>query len=177
MAWESDVGGEGGPGGRGGGGDLFLVFEAGDDRYAIEASEIEEVLPVTLFKRIPHAPEAICGLMDHRGTPIPVVDANQLLAGHPSERRLSTRVILVRHPDGAGKSQRLGLMAERVTDTIRIRRGEFVPGGVAPEGAGYLGPVATGPGGMIQWIEPSRVLSAAVARVLFQTIEDGNEIG
>jgi len=171
MAWDTD-GGEGGPGI----GDLFLVFEAGDDRYAIEARNVEEVLPVTLLKRVPHAPEAICGLMDHRGTPVPVVDANQLLAGHPSERRLSTRVILVRHPDGAGGTRSLGLMAERVTDTIRRKRSDFVSGGVAPAGAEYLGPVATDPGGMIQWIEPSRVLSAAVARALFQTIKDRDEI-
>jgi len=175
MPLESDANGGSGVGGPAGGADLFLIFQAGEDRYAVEARAVEEVLPVTLFKRVPHAPEAICGLMNHRGTPIPVVDANLLLTGRPSERRLSTRVILVRHPDGAGGARRLGLMAERVTDTIRRRREEFVPAGVSGEGAGYLGPVAADPEGMIQWIEPGRVLSAAVARALFQTIEDRDE--
>ena len=34
---------------------LYLLFELGKDRYALEAGQVMEVLPLLEFKRIPHA--------------------------------------------------------------------------------------------------------------------------
>ena len=35
---------------------LFLLFELGTDRYALDALQIAEVLPLVAIKRIPRAP-------------------------------------------------------------------------------------------------------------------------
>jgi CheW-like domain len=37
---------------------LFLVFQLGTDRYAIEAAQVVEVLPLVNAKHIPRAPRA-----------------------------------------------------------------------------------------------------------------------
>lgn len=161
--------------GRGVGGELFLVFEAGGDRYALEAVLIEEVLPMVGLKRLPRAPEGVAGLVDHRGSPVPVVDLNWLLSGSASEPRLSTRIVLVKREGANAGAGLLGLMAERVTDTIRRKREDFVGSGVRTKETEFLGRVATDPLGMIQWIEPGRVLPEEVARALDAAIEDGHE--
>ena len=40
---------------------LFLLFRLGKDRYAIEARQVVEVLPMLAAKQIPHAPPAVRG--------------------------------------------------------------------------------------------------------------------
>src|SRR3954469_14575780 len=122
---------------------LFLLFELGADRYALDARQVAEVLPLVTIKHIPQAPPSVAGIFNYRGTPVPVVDVSQLALGRAAERRLSTRIVLVNHTDDEGKPRLLGLIVERVTQTARHEETDFVPSGVSSEGAAYLGPVAT----------------------------------
>ena len=92
---------------------LFLVFQPGAHRYAIDASQIAEVLPLVTIKTIARAPEEVAGIFVYRGAPVPVLDLSQLFEGRPAERRLSTRIIIVRCTGGSGDTRVLGLIAER----------------------------------------------------------------
>ena len=80
---------------------LFLLFELGNDRYALDVRQIAEVLPLVAVKQIPRAPQAMTGLFNYRGAPVPVIDLSQLTLGRPSARRLSTRIVLVHYPDAS----------------------------------------------------------------------------
>jgi chemotaxis-related protein WspB len=46
---------------------LFLVFKLGTDRYAIEAAQVVEVLPLVGAKHIPGAPAGVAGILDYHG--------------------------------------------------------------------------------------------------------------
>ena len=109
---------------------LLLQFQVDSHRYAIDADSIAGVLPLIHITRIPQAPAALLGVCDCRGKPVPVIDLSQLLAGRPAERRLSTRIVIVRYADGTGKKQRLGLVAEQATSFIRRDASSFVPSGI-----------------------------------------------
>src|SRR5476651_2121960 len=119
---------------------LFLVFELGKDRYALDVHQIAAVMPLVGVKQIPRAPQAMNGLFNYRGTAVPLVDLSQMTLGYPSVRRLSTRIVLVHYPDRTGKTHLLGLIAERATQTARHAKSEFVSTGVTNAGAAYLGP-------------------------------------
>ena len=147
---------------------LFLVFELGSDRYALDVRQVAEVLPLVSIKRIPQAPAAVAGLFDYRGAAVPVVDVSQLTLGRPAERRLSTRIILVHYPDAAGDTRLLGLLAERTTQTVRREPTDFVVSSVMNDAAPYLGPVAPDPRGFLQWIDARALLPASVRDVLFR---------
>ena len=85
---------------------LFILFQIGRDRYALAASSIIEVLPLMNLKRVPCAPVGVAGVLNYRGTPVPVIDLNEMTlartcsaalehAHHPGEvsaRELSIRV-------------------------------------------------------------------------------------
>jgi chemotaxis-related protein WspB len=43
---------------------LFLLFELGNDRYALDVRQIAEVLPLLGVKEIPKAPKAMTGLFN-----------------------------------------------------------------------------------------------------------------
>jgi chemotaxis-related protein WspB len=149
---------------------LYLLFQLGDDRYAIEANEIAEVLPLVEIKRIPQTPRGVAGLFDFRGHPVPVVDLGLMAFDRPSPLRRSTRIILVHYPDAAGKRRVLGLVAEKVTETWRRDEADFAPSGISTEGARYLGPVASDSRGLIQRIVVREILSAPVRDALFQEV-------
>lgn len=151
---------------------LFLVFQLDEDRYAIEAGQVVAVLPLVNAKAIPQAPEAIAGAFDYRGEPVPLVDLGQLMLGRAAQSRLSTRIVVVRYATGDGGSRNLGLIAERVVDTIRREPEEFASSGVDNVRAPYLGPVASDARGLIQWVRVERLLPDSVRDVLFQQVAE-----
>ncbi len=147
---------------------LFLLFQMGSDRYALDVGQVAEVLPLVRLKRIVQAPPAVAGVCDFHGEPVPVVDLSQMALGRPACSRLSTRIILVHFAVGQGERRLLGLMAERVTQTIRRESTDFVATGVDVDVARYLGPVTCDASGQIQRIEVDQLLTPAVRELLFQ---------
>jgi len=146
---------------------LFLLFRLGNDRYAIEAKQVVEVLPLLSAKQIPQAPPEVRGAFDFRGQPVPLIDLTQLALGHPVREHLSTRIVLVRHPDGRGGARLLGLLAEHVTQTMRRDPAEFRTSGVELPQARWLGPVASDEGGLVQWLQVDELLSPELRALLF----------
>jgi chemotaxis-related protein WspB len=147
---------------------LFLLFQLGKDRYALDVGQVAEVLPLVSLKQIPQAPPAVVGVFDFHGEPVPVIDLSQTALGRPAQHRLSTRIILAHYPDGNGEKRLLGLLAEKVTETLRRDPSDFVAAGVDNDDAPYLGPVATDARGMIQWVEVDQLLTPTVRDLLFK---------
>jgi chemotaxis-related protein WspB len=144
---------------------LFLTFEVGSDRYAVEASRIVEVLALHRVKALPQAPRGVAGVIDYRGRAIPVIDLCAAMTDRPSRARVSTRIVVVRYD---ASDRMIALIAERATETVRIDRAQFQSSGVALESAPYLGAVASVGGALIQWVEPSRLIPENVRDALFR---------
>ncbi len=136
---------------------LFLVFQLGARRYAIDASQIVEVLPLVTINKVARAPQEVAGIFVYRGAPVPVIDLSQLLEGRPAEHRLSTRVIIVHDPH-SGDRRLLGLVAEKASEMIRRESTDFVDSGVRSEGAPSLGPVAPDARGLVQRLDIAGLL-------------------
>jgi chemotaxis-related protein WspB len=149
---------------------LFLQFQLGGDRYVLDAREVVEVLPPLVVKQLPRAPEAVRGLIDYHGDSVPLLDLSRLAGGAAAPARLSTRIVLVTLAvDGVPRL--LGLLAERVTDTLRLPAEAFRDGGIAVPEARYLGPVANTPGGLVQWVRVDALLDAPTRALLYAEAE------
>ncbi len=145
---------------------LFLLFQLGGERYVLEAERVEEVLPLVSVREIPQAPLGVAGVFNYRGAPVPLIDLSALASGRPSQRWLSTRIVLIRDT-----GHLVGLITERTTETIRREATDFRPNPVGVASAPYLGGVATDECGLIQRIELEQLLSAELRQVLFQEVE------
>src|SRR3954453_22115791 len=108
---------------------LFLLFQLGKDRYALDAREVAEILPLVDVKLLPQARPAIAGICNYRGAPVPVIDLNHLMSNRPAAQRFSTRIILVNYRSDGG-TRLLGLIAEQVKATVKREPAEFVDAGV-----------------------------------------------
>jgi chemotaxis-related protein WspB len=146
---------------------LFLIFQLGKDRYAVEANRVVEVLPLLGLKRLPQAPQGVAGIFNLRGRPVPAIDLNALTFGQSARECLSTRIIVVNHTDAQGAQQPVGLIAERVTQTLRMEPKDFVNPGLHIEAAPYLGPVLMDQDGPVQWLLAENVLSEPLRNLLF----------
>jgi chemotaxis-related protein WspB len=146
---------------------LFLVFQLGTDRYALQAAQVVEVLPLVNSKHVPRAPVGVTGVFDYHGTPVPLIDLTELAQGKPSRKWMSTRIILVNYRDTSGRVHLLGLLAEHATETMHRSEDEFADSGIAVADAPFLGSVLTDAAGIIQQIDIQNVLSESVGKHLF----------
>ncbi|UII72712.1 chemotaxis protein CheW [Pseudomonas sp. HN11] len=147
---------------------LFLVFHIGDERYALKATEVAEVLPRLPLTPIAHAPTWVAGIFAHRGALVPVIDLSTLTFGKPAQARTSTRLVLVNYqPQPWVEARWLGLILEQATDTLRCDLGEFKPYGLDNREAPYLGLVREDALGLMQWIGVNELLTDDVRAMLF----------
>jgi chemotaxis-related protein WspB len=147
---------------------LFILFQIGKDRYALPASRIIEVLPLVNLKKIPQVPPGVAGVFNYRGTPVPVIDLNEMMLGLPAAHRLSTRTILIKYPLDIERENTLGLIAENATQTLERSPLDFSEAGLKSDNAPYLGRVTKDKGGLVQWVEVERLLKPEVRDLLFR---------
>ncbi len=131
---------------------LMLVFYVGRNLYAVETSRVVEVIPRVFYREVHHAPEYVAGVFDYRGSIVPVIDLCHLIRGTPSKNHLSTRVMMVSYSQADGTVRYVGLMAERVIETLDKAEADFKDAGIQTNAAPYLGGIITDKKGMIQRI-------------------------
>lgn len=146
---------------------LFLLFQIGSGRYAIEANRVVEVLPLMRVDHLPHAPAGMAGVLCYRGAPLPVIDLSAVMLNRPAEHRLSTRILVVDCADG----RRLGLIAERANGTFKRERTDFRETGVVMDGLPCLGPVTRDERGFVVWIDPDRLASGDLLTAINHSLE------
>lgn len=76
-----------------------LVFQSGQERFALAARDVREVVTIGRMTRVPHAPQALLGLSNIRGTVMPIVSIDALLDKPSSAGR---RVIVLDRRDPIG---------------------------------------------------------------------------
>ncbi|MBI3414704.1 MAG: chemotaxis protein CheW [Verrucomicrobia bacterium] len=149
----------------------MLMFQIGVDRYALETSQVAEVLPLVHLQRVPHAPPGVAGLFDFHHELVPVVDLSELMLGRKASVRISTRIILVRGK-GEASDRAFGLIAERTTGTLRRRHEDFVVAGLRRDRVPLLERVTTDAEGVIYWLDLQALRAGPLAGLLDQTARE-----
>jgi chemotaxis-related protein WspB len=158
---------------------LFLLFDLDGDRYALDASEIVEVLALAATRPIPGAPAWVAGMLGLHGKPVPVIDVPRLALGRQARCLRSTRLVVVRYrapgldaAQAGDEGHLLGLIVESATQTRHIPRERFADGGLATPHARWLGPLANDSDGLLQWVDVQHMLSDEVKALLFAPSAD-----
>jgi len=95
-------------------GDKRLVgFIIGNVQYALDIDRVREIVNPSATSSIPHMPDVVIGVADHRGEVVPLVDARKHFGLPPVAATRATKWILL-----TGEGQLLGLVVDRVTDVF-----------------------------------------------------------
>lgn len=145
---------------------LFITFDMMNDRYVIAATDIVEIVPLVNTKKIPDTPDFVKGIINYRGQPIPVIDINEYCGHAECKHTMSTRILLVRYASH-GNVRIIGLIAERVTETINCSHDEFTESGVTSETPAFQTKIARIGGKFIQLVDINKIFSEELDMSLF----------
>jgi purine-binding chemotaxis protein CheW len=120
---------------------LYLTFKLEDEVFAIYVSQVREVLDLSPITKVPRTADFIRGMINVRGSIVPVVDLRLKFGLPPTENTLYTRVVVM-EISMDGEKVVLGALADSVHDVIDIdpdqiepppsigtrRRSEFIKG-------------------------------------------------
>ncbi len=98
-------------------GNQFLTFPLGAEEYGVEILKVQEIRGYQAVTPIPNTPSYIRGVMNLRGTIIPVVDLRAKLAMNETEYNQFTVIIVV----NVG-TKVMGLVVDGVSDVLNIPR-------------------------------------------------------
>ena len=146
---------------------LFLLFQLDGHRYALDARDVVEILPLVTAKRTPHSPEGSVGLFNYRGRPVPLIDLSELVLGRPANARLSTRIILVERKGGGREAHLVGLLAEQATELMRCDEEALAIADASNTDTPYLGSVFFGKDGFVQRLDANALLSHRFGKARF----------
>lgn len=151
---------------------LLLLFQLGENLYAIDTAEVVEIVPIMQIAKVPAAPTHIAGVFNYHSRIVPVIDLSLLIQGTPCRPCYSTRVILVNAASNPMSTSRpLGLMAERVTETLKTKANSLEDAEQVST-APYLGKLFIGEKGIVQQIHWQQLISEADQAILFASEED-----
>ena len=98
----------------------FGTFSAGDQSFSIEITQVREIRRWSPVTALPHAPQEVLGVMNLRGSVIPIYDlaARFGLGQTPENPR---NVIVVAMHGG----QTVGLLVEAVSEILSVSRDQI----------------------------------------------------
>ena len=97
----------------------FMTFRLGNELFAIDVSGVREVLEVPTITRIPTAPDYMRGVVNVRGTAIPVIDMRLRFGLSATIDTVNTRIIVMELTLD-GDQIVLGAMADSVHEVIEL---------------------------------------------------------
>lgn len=104
----------------------FLGFILEEDSYAIEISKVREVLDFIKIRSIPQMPSFMRGVINLRGSVVPVMDLRIKFDMSIKEDTVNTCIIIVELPiDGEDTS--IGIIADSVQEVMTIDRRNIEP--------------------------------------------------
>lgn len=146
---------------------LMLLFQLGNSRYAVPAREVVEIASMVELEALPGTPDYIAGLFNYRGQHVPVLDLCLLINNQACSKLVTTRMILVDFPLASGGTRTLGLLAERVTETIDIDEQDFTDTGITIPDAPFVGRAAHSEQGLVQRLSITELVPVDVQSHLY----------
>src|SRR5215468_12369215 len=100
----------------------LVGFRLDNEDYAIAITKIQEIILMKPITRIPQVPDFIEGLINLRGSVIPIVNLRKRFGLPPREVDDETRTIVVNIHD-----KTVGCIVDAVTQVMRINRDQIQP--------------------------------------------------
>jgi purine-binding chemotaxis protein CheW len=104
----------------------YLTFKLEDEVFALDISKVREVLDFTTITKVPRTPEFMRGVINLRGSVVPVVDMRLKFGLPKTEKTVNTCIIIV-EISLDGDTAVLGALADSVQEVIELEPGQIEP--------------------------------------------------
>lgn len=97
----------------------YLTFTLDRELFALDIDKVREVLDCTTVTKVPQMPDYMCGVINLRGSVVPVVDLRRKFDMDVAERTVNTCIIIVEVSLGETKVV-MGAMADAVQEVLDL---------------------------------------------------------
>lgn len=104
----------------------YLTFKLGDEEFAAHVSKVLNILELTKITEVPKSPNYMTGVINLRGSVLPVIDTRIKFGMSPTEFTPST-CIVVMDIDLEGESVHVGALVDSVQAVIEIEQNQIMP--------------------------------------------------
>jgi purine-binding chemotaxis protein CheW len=108
------------------GSNQYLTFELDGEIFALEIAKVREVLDFTAVTRVPQMPAFMRGVINLRGSVVPVVDM-RLKFGMPQADRTVNTCIIIIEIELDGEMVALGALADSVKEVVELEETDIEP--------------------------------------------------
>ncbi len=139
----------------------FISFKIDDQAFCVDIMAVREIRCWAKPTPIPHAPHYVNGIINLRGTVLPIIDLGARLGMATTTPTVSTVTIVVQIAD-----QMIGLMVDAVSDILSLKDDVLLPTpDIATETSkSFFKGVAALEGSMIRVIDLATLAPASIER-------------
>jgi purine-binding chemotaxis protein CheW len=103
-------------------GSQFLTFQLGEELYGVDILRVQEIKGYTAVTKIPNTPPHIKGVLNLRGTIVPIVELRTKFGMPTIEYTMFTVIVVV-----VVKEKIMGLVVDAVSDVLNIDKKDIQP--------------------------------------------------
>ena len=107
----------------------YLTFLLGGEMFALAILNVKEIIEYGNLTEIPMMPNFIRGVINLRGSVVPVIDMSARFGGSSSEigRRTCIVIVEMKGAESGDAGQDIGIIVDAVSEVLEIPRGEIEP--------------------------------------------------
>ncbi len=102
----------------------YLTFKLEDEVFALDISKVREVLDFTTVTKVPKTPEFMRGVINLRGSVVPVVDLRLKFGMSRTEKTVNTCIIITEVTVDS-ETTVLGALADSVQEVMDLEPGQI----------------------------------------------------
>lgn len=106
-------------------GGQFLTFILNGEEYGVDILRVQEIKGWERATEIPNTPDYICGVINLRGTIMPVLELRLRFGMEAIEHNATTVIIVLRIRNDEGRERTMGFVVDAVSDVYNIPAAEF----------------------------------------------------
>ena len=104
----------------------YLTFKLEEELFALDIGKVREVLDFTTITKVPQTPDYMRGVINLRGSVVPVVDLRLKFGMVMAEQTVNTCVIIV-EVELDGEKVVMGAMADAVQEVLDLEPDQIEP--------------------------------------------------
>ncbi|RII30631.1 MAG: chemotaxis protein CheW [Geobacter sp.] len=104
----------------------YLTFKLGEEIFSLDVAKVREILEYTNITKVPQTPDFMCGVINLRGSVVPVIDL-RLKFGMPATERTVNTCIIVVEVQMENEDIVLGTLADSVQEVVELEPEQIEP--------------------------------------------------
>jgi len=101
-----------------------LTFVLGNETYGVDILRVQEIRGWSAVTKIPHAPPHVLGVLNLRGSIVPIVDLRMRFSLDRAEYTTVTVIIVVSVISATGGRRDFGVVVDGVSDVVDVNTAE-----------------------------------------------------